>query len=99
MGLFGITELPQFGGVLSIYPEPRNSRSLANSDALAADLMSFSANGIVIQFMIDKTGTDVDRMPSGDGMLYAAYLAGGTIEAMGFDNSTKLTEWLCIEEG
>lgn len=98
-GLFGLEELPPLGGVFSIYPEPRTSRPLANSDVLAADLMSFGADGKVIAMFQDQTGASVDMMPSGDGMLYAAYLAGGTIAAMGFDATTVMTGWTCTDGG
>ncbi len=96
-GLYGIAELPPLGGVLSIYPEPRPNRRLANSGAMAADMMSFDASGKVLNLMQDTTGVEVDRMESGVGMLYAAYLAGGTIEATGFNHSTVMTGWDCIE--
>ena len=32
-------------------------------------------------------------------MLYAAYLAGGTIAEMGFDATTVMTGWTCTEGG
>jgi hypothetical protein len=98
-GLFGLAELPSLGGVFSIYPEPRSSRTLANSDVLAADLMTFGADGRVIAMLQDQTGASVDRMSSGDGMLYAAYLAGGTIAEMGFGATTVMTGWTCTDGG
>lgn len=86
-----MTELPALGGVLAVCPEARETRQLANSDVLAADLTSFDATGKVLGLMEDQTGLAVDCMQSGNGMLYAACLAGGTIKAAGFDRTTVMT--------
>jgi hypothetical protein len=37
----------------------------------------------------------LDEMETHDGILYAAYLAGGTIDAMGFDQTTRYLGWRC----
>jgi hypothetical protein len=97
-GLFKITELPPLGGVFSIYDAPRGDRPLANSNVMPADLMSFSASGNVLEILEDLTGEELDYMNSGDGMLYAAYLAGGTIKSMGFNKTTKMTGWICTDQ-
>lgn len=96
-GLFRIAELPPMGGVFAVYPEPRGSRMLQNSDVLAADMMSFGSDGKAIALMQDDTGVSVDQMTTPDGMLYAAYLAGGTIDAAGFDMTTVVTGWTCTD--
>jgi hypothetical protein len=96
-GLLRIAELPPLGGVFAVYPEPRESRVLMNSDVLAADMMSFGSDGKAIALMQDETGVAVDQMTTPDGMLYAAYLAGGTIEAAGFDMTTVVTGWTCTD--
>ena len=96
-GLFRITELPAMGGVFAVYPEPRESRTLLNSDVLAADMMSFGQDGQAIALQRDETGVAVDEMTTPDGMLYAAYLAGGTIDAAGLDMTTVVTGWTCTD--
>jgi hypothetical protein len=97
-GLMDKTDLPAMGGVFSIYPEPRESRTLVNSNALAGDLMTFDATGKALNLLSDETGAALDRMESGEGMLYAAYLAGGTIAAASFDDTTVMTGWSCVTE-
>jgi hypothetical protein len=96
-GLFRITALAPLDGVLAIYPEPRNGRTLNSTDAFAADLVTFDAEGRVLTLWIDETGAQLDQVPAGDGMLYAAYLAGGTVAAMGFTDRTRLVGWTCID--
>lgn len=96
-GLFRMTELPPHGGVFAVYPAPRNNRKLANSDVMAADLMSFDDDGQTLNILRDETGPDVDYMRSGDGMSFAAYLAGGTVADMGFDTSTQLVDFVCTD--
>jgi hypothetical protein len=96
-GLFRIAELPPLGGVFSVYPEPRERRTLQNSDVLAADLMTFGQDGSTLALMRDATGVALDQMETPDGMLYAAYLAGGTIDAMGFDMTTRYLDWRCTD--
>lgn len=96
-GLYRITELPPLGGVFSIYDAPRGNQPLANSIDISADMLSFSATGKVIGLLRDETGPELDYMNSGDGMLYAAFLAGGTIEAMGFNPTTVMTGWTCTD--
>lgn len=95
--LFRITDLPAMGGVFAVYPEPRGSRNLQNSDVLVADMMSFGSEGQTIALLRDETGVAVDQMTAPDGMLYAAYLAGGTIDAAGFDMTTVVTGWTCSD--
>lgn len=96
-GLFRIVELPPLGGVFSVYPEPRERRTLVNSDVLAADMMTFGKDGRTLALMQDETGVALDEMETPDGMLYAAYLAGGTIEAMGFEMTTTYLGWRCTD--
>lgn len=96
-GLFKLTELPERGGVFAIYDAARSNRSMQNSDVLAADLMTFDAEGRVLAMLRDETGTELDTMESGEGLLYAAYLAAGTIDAMAFDSTTRHTGWRCID--
>ncbi len=96
-GLLRITELPPMCGVFAVYPEPRESRVLRNSDVLAADMMSFGQDGKAIAMMRDETDVAVDEMTTPDGMLFAAYLAGGTIDAAGFDMTTIVTGWTCTD--
>jgi hypothetical protein len=96
-GLFRIAELPPLGGVFSVYPEPRERRTLMNSDVLAADLMTFGKDGRTLALMRDETGAALDEMETPDGMLYAAYLAGGTIAEMGFDMTTTYLGWRCTD--
>lgn len=97
-GLMFFTELSPSSGVFTIYPKEASARRLVNSDVFAADLMSFDMAGNALELMEDQTGTYADYMYSGVGMLYAAYLAGGTIREMGFDPSTVMTGWTCTEE-
>jgi hypothetical protein len=96
-GLLRITELPPMGGVFAVYPEPRESRVLMNSDVLTADMMSFGQDGKAIAMMQDQSDVAVDEMTTPDGMLFAAYLAGGTIDAAGFDMTTVVTGWTCTD--
>lgn len=96
-GLFRIAALAPLDGVLAVYPAPRTGRMLNTTDAFAADLVTFDAEGRVLTLWVDGTGARLDQVPSGDGMLYAAYLAGGTVAAMGFTDETRLTGWTCID--
>jgi hypothetical protein len=96
-GLFNITGLAPRDGVLGVYPAPRNGRTLNNSELFASDLMTFDAEGRVLTLFVDDTGAALDRVTAGDGMLYVANLAGGTIEAMGFTDRTRLTGWTCSD--
>lgn len=96
-GLFRITELPDLGGVFSVYPEPRERRTLVNSVDLAADMMTFAQDGRVLALFRDTTDVALDEMETPDGMLYAAYLTGGTIDAMGFDQTTRYLGWRCTD--
>lgn len=96
-GLFRIRELAPLDGVLGIYPAPRDGRTLNTTDAFPADVITFDADGRVLTLRIDQNGPQLDRVPAGDGMRYAAYLAGGTIQAMGFAHDTRLTGWRCID--
>ncbi len=98
-GLHGLTELEPMGGVFAVYDAPRGDRPLANSIVMAADIVSFGTDGRLLNLMVDETGDELDYMNSGDGMLYAAYLAAGTINAAGFDGSTVMKGWECTEEG
>lgn len=96
-GLMGLTELPEFGGVLAFYDGPRNNRRLANSNVMAADIMSFDSDGRTINLMIDETGNEVDYMPSGDGLRFAVQFSGGTIKAKGFTQNTVITDLVCTQ--
>jgi hypothetical protein len=97
LGLFRLTDLAPLDGVVSVYPAPRFGRTLNTTDAFAADLVTFDAEGRVLTLWIDETGAQLDRVPAGDGLLYAVYLAGGTVAAMGFTERTRLTGWTCTD--
>lgn len=97
-GLYEIAALEPKAGVFSVYDAPRGDRPLANSIVMAADIVSFGTDGRLLKLFVDETGNVLDYMNSGDGMVYAAYLAAGTIKAAGFDSSTVMTGWECTEE-
>jgi hypothetical protein len=96
-GLYRKTELPEFGGVLAIYPANRDGRSLMNTNLFPADMMSFDDTGKTINLMVDDSAEAVDRFPAGTGMRFAAYLAGGTIKAKGFTTQTVIFDVDCTE--
>ena len=96
-GLYRKTELPEFGGVLAIYPANRDGRSLLNSNLFAADMMSFDDTGKTINMMVDDSDNALDKFRAGDGMRFAAYLAGGTIRAKGFTTQTVIFDVDCTQ--
>ncbi|WP_043917669.1 hypothetical protein [Jannaschia aquimarina] len=96
-GLTNTRNLPPMGGVLSVYSFPRKNTTIENSDSIVADMMTFSEDGRAIALLKDKSGPQLDRMYGGDGVLYAAYLAGGTIEAAALDETTELVGWDCMQ--
>ncbi|MEO0936571.1 MAG: hypothetical protein AAFY38_00285 [Pseudomonadota bacterium] len=96
-GLYRKTELAPSTGVLAIYDAPRSARELANSNVMAADIASFDQDGQIQALLVDATGPKPDYLATPDGMVYAAYLAGGTLQAHGFDASSRLIAWVCTE--
>lgn len=96
-GLYRKTVLPEFGGVLAIYPANRDGRSLMNSNLFAADMMSFDDTGKTINLMVDTTAESLDSFRAGNGMRFAAYLAGGTIKAKGFTAETAIFDVDCTD--
>lgn len=96
-GLYKLTELPKYGGVLALYDGPRDGRTLNNSDVLVADMMSFDANGKAISLMVDDTGTKVDKFQAGNGMRFALYVDGGTVADKGFTADTTIIGLTCTK--
>mgnify|MGYP006292662047 CR=1 FL=1 len=95
VGLFRLTELAPRDGVFPVYPAPRVGRTLNTTDAFAADLVTFDAEGRVLTRWIAETGAQRDRVPAGDGLLHTVHLAGGTAAPMGFTERTRRTGWTC----